>query len=62
MKVKDLIKTKKKHLAILIDPDKQKDHAEFLDLIKKINLLKPSFIFVGGSTVNKDDFQESVVI
>ena len=57
MKVKDLISNNNKHLAILIDPDKQKNNAEFLDLIKKINLLNPSFIFVGGSTVNKDDFE-----
>jgi putative glycerol-1-phosphate prenyltransferase len=60
MNFKDLIIKKDRHLAILIDPDKQKDYAEFLDLIKKINLLKPSFIFVGGSTVNKDDFESCI--
>ena len=60
MEIRDLIEVKHKHLAILIDPDKQKDDADFLDLIKKINLLKPSFIFVGGSTVNKDDFEACI--
>lgn len=60
MKIKDLIAKNKKHLAILIDPDKQKNHAKFLELIKKINLLNPSFIFVGGSTVQKEDFETCI--
>ncbi|MFT4601424.1 MAG: phosphoglycerol geranylgeranyltransferase [Arenicella sp.] len=51
------ISSNKKQLAILIDPDKVRDKVSFNDLLQRIQLLKPSFIFVGGSTVDKEDFQ-----
>jgi phosphoglycerol geranylgeranyltransferase len=48
----------KKKLAILIDPDKKQTEAEFHSFISKVNALKPDFIFVGGSTVSSEDFNE----
>ncbi|MCH2225774.1 MAG: geranylgeranylglyceryl/heptaprenylglyceryl phosphate synthase [Crocinitomicaceae bacterium] len=43
-------------MAILIDPDKIKDDLRFKDLLKRINVLRPDYVFVGGSTVDKEDF------
>ena len=57
MGILELLKSKKKQIAILIDPDKHSSENQLLNLISKINLLKPSFIFVGGSTVNAKDFK-----
>jgi len=62
MTILDLLHTKNKQIAILIDPDKTKDLERLLDLIKKINLLKPAFIFVGGSTVNAIDFKNCITL
>ncbi len=50
----------KKQLAILIDPDKINSGSNFLNLIKKINLANPDYIFVGGSTVNSSDFKSCI--
>lgn len=47
-------------IAVLIDPDKNQN-IERLDLLMdKINILKPAFIFVGGSTVDAAHFKTSV--
>jgi putative glycerol-1-phosphate prenyltransferase len=51
-----------KQLAVLIDPDKTKDGDKLIDLIHKINLLKPHFIFVGGSTVDVKDFKKCMAL
>ena len=59
-KVKDILKTKSKKLAILIDPDKSKTREEFDHLIKRINILCPTFIFVGGSTVSFNDLNTCI--
>jgi len=42
----------KKCVAILIDPEKTTLNDEFIVFIKKVNQVKPSYIFVGGSTVS----------
>jgi phosphoglycerol geranylgeranyltransferase len=57
MKILDLLKTKQKQIAVLIDPDKHSSEVKLLELIKKINLLVPAYIFIGGSTVNTNDFK-----
>ena len=43
-------------IAILIDPDKVQNIQKFTDFLKRIELLNPDFIFVGGSTVDKESF------
>jgi phosphoglycerol geranylgeranyltransferase len=58
MSIIQYIRKNEKQLAILIDPDKMNWYKNFDDLIKRINLLKPDFIFVGGSTVDKEEFQK----
>jgi len=62
MTILNLLNTKNKQLAILIDPDKIRDLKKLLDLVHKINLLKPAFIFVGGSTVNAVDFKNCITL
>ena len=49
-------------LAILIDPDKTNQRSELEPLVEKVNLLDPAFIFVGGSTVDEDDFENCIVV
>ncbi|MGB1103856.1 MAG: geranylgeranylglyceryl/heptaprenylglyceryl phosphate synthase [Crocinitomicaceae bacterium] len=51
----DILKNGKRKLAILIDPEKTKDQSAIKALAEKINILKPSFLFVGGSTVTRND-------
>lgn len=46
-----------KKVAVLIDPDKMNREQELLPLIEKIEVLQPSFIFIGGSTVDPTDFE-----
>lgn len=50
----------KKKIAILIDPDKVNSDEELIELLEKINFLSPSFIFIGGSTVEAKLFQRVV--
>lgn len=55
--LKDILNSDGKKLAILIDPDKTKSNEGLEDLLQKINQLSPTFIFVGGSTVNSKDLE-----
>lgn len=51
----DILSNGRKKVAILIDPDKTRGEAEIEDLLARIKLLNPTFIFVGGSTVSEND-------
>ena len=55
----DKISQCKKGIAVLVDPDKfeAQDSNNFYD---KLNLAKPDFIFIGGSTVSKSDFDRCI--
>jgi len=55
-------KNNNRSLAVLIDPDKNKSAIELIELIKKINVLDPDFIFVGGSTVEFADLDSCIKI
>jgi phosphoglycerol geranylgeranyltransferase len=55
-------KNNNRSLAVLIDPDKNKSAIELTELIKKINVLDPDFIFVGGSTVAFSDLDNCIKI
>lgn len=55
-------KNTNRSLAVLIDPDKNKSGIELIELIKKINVLDPDFIFVGGSTVAFSDLDNCIKI
>ena len=56
----DILKNGKRKIAILIDPDKTKEQDQIDALAEKVNILKPTFLFVGGSTVTKDDLHKCI--
>ena len=60
MNIFDTIKSLSKGIAVLIDPDKFKTKEALEDFLKKIKLTQPNFIFVGGSSVAKSDFDQCV--
>lgn len=62
MKISQLLKNGHKKIAILIDPDKNNSAETLLPLIEKINVLNPSFIFIGGSTVDQTDFKNCISV
>jgi putative glycerol-1-phosphate prenyltransferase len=47
-------------LAILVDPDKFVGLEKKEEWIRKINFLKPDFLFIGGSVVAKNDFDKCI--
>lgn len=47
-------------IAVLIDPDKTSQKSDLESLVQKIHLLNPSFIFIGGSTVDEADFNRCI--
>ena len=59
-KPSQILKNGAKKLAVLIDPDKTSQTDELAPLISKINFLNPAFIFIGGSTVELDDFDRCI--
>ncbi len=56
----DILSNGSKKIAVLIDPDKTSSLEDIKELGGKINILKPSFIFVGGSTVGIEDFDTCI--
>ena len=56
----DILKNGKRRIAILIDPEKTKEQDQIDALAEKVNILKPTFLFVGGSTVTKDDLHKCI--
>ncbi|MEX1001504.1 MAG: geranylgeranylglyceryl/heptaprenylglyceryl phosphate synthase [Crocinitomicaceae bacterium] len=59
-KLYDILHNNKQKLAILIDPDKTNTESDLVQLVSKIKLLHPTFIFVGGSTVDQDDLKKCI--
>jgi putative glycerol-1-phosphate prenyltransferase len=59
-RVYDILNSKKKNIAVLIDPEKTNDFESLNPLISKVSSLNPAFIFVGGSTVDTDDFKKCI--
>ncbi|MEZ4922651.1 MAG: geranylgeranylglyceryl/heptaprenylglyceryl phosphate synthase [Crocinitomicaceae bacterium] len=58
--IQEILENGDRKLAILIDPDKTKAHSELENLLEKIKALKPTFIFVGGSTVDAQDIDQCI--
>ena len=50
----------KNAVAILIDPEKFSTLPHLSSFLEKINAAKPNFIFIGGSTVNRKDFNQCI--
>lgn len=53
------IKNCSRAIAILIDPEKFRNQKTSV-LFDKINVARPDFIFIGGSTVSKSDFDSCI--
>ena len=60
MHIFDKISKLSKGIAVLVDPDKFKTKESLADFLIKIKLAEPDFIFVGGSSVAKSDFDQCV--
>ncbi len=56
----DILSNSEQKLAILIDPDKELTLEKLPTTLDKINLLNPSFIFIGGSTVNSNEMNDAI--
>jgi len=50
----------KNAVAILIDPEKFSTLPHLSSFLEKINAAKPNFIFIGGSTVTRKDFDQCI--
>lgn len=49
-----------KAIAVLIDPDKSDNGPQLLAILKKAEFANIDYIFIGGSTVTRSSFQETV--
>lgn len=50
----------KKGIAVLIDPEKADNGPKLLNLLKKASFSKVDYLFVGGSTVTREEFEKTV--
>ena len=60
MHVFDSIKSLSKGIAVLIDPDKFKSTIAIEQYLEKIKWAQPDFLFIGGSSVTKSDFDRCI--
>jgi len=60
MTVLEIIKNTSSGIAILIDPDKFESTEKLSEYLDKVSIAQPDFVFIGGSTVSKSDFQNCV--
>lgn len=56
-----LLQSSAKAIAILIDPEKFVK-ADKLNFLQKLKIAKPDFLFIGGSTVTRKDFDACIEI
>lgn len=61
-KLYSILNNGEKKIAILIDPDKMNREDDLLPLIERLTFLQPSFLFIGGSSVDKEDFDSCIRI
>ena len=54
------ISQNKGQIAILIDPENSFKEDSLITLLNKIEKAKVDFIFIGGSTVSKKEFETSI--
>lgn len=56
----NLISKQEKQIAVLIDPDKCNKKEQLDEIINKSHFAKIDFLFVGGSTVTREQFENTV--
>lgn len=54
------ISNQKGQIAILIDPDKVKSKEQIFKLLQKCDFAHVDYLFIGGSTVSKPDFDKTI--
>lgn len=59
-KIIDKFESKIGQIAILIDPDKLNNEHQLKKLIEKAEWAKVNYLFIGGSTVEKTDFDQTI--
>ena len=62
MEIFEKIDSQYGQIAVLIDPEKVKNDKSLIALVNKINLAAADFIFIGGSTVSRDEFTKAIEI
>lgn len=55
-------RNKRGAIAILIDPEKTNSREDILQLIKRSEIAKVDYFFIGGSTVTKKQFNDAISI
>jgi phosphoglycerol geranylgeranyltransferase len=61
-KIYNKIFSRKGQIALLIDPEKSGDEEKLISLLKKAEFAGIDFVFVGGSTVTKKEFDSTIKI
>lgn len=56
------ISNKRGAIAVLIDPEKSQDNEKLETLLKKAEFAGIDFIFIGGSTVTRKEFEKTIQI
>jgi phosphoglycerol geranylgeranyltransferase len=54
--------SRKGQIAVLIDPEKSQDEKRILELIHNCHTAKVDYIFIGGSTVTRKEFERTAEI
>ena len=52
--------SRKGQIAVLVDPEKSNDDTSLAELVKKASFANVDYFFVGGSTVTREDFLNTV--
>lgn len=56
------IKNARNAIAVLIDPEKQQDASQLVAFVRKAELAKVDFFFIGGSTVTRNELEFTLTI
>lgn len=56
------ISSKKGQIAVLIDPEKCQDETRLKELLKRAEFAGVNYLFIGGSTVTREEFQFTIDI
>jgi putative glycerol-1-phosphate prenyltransferase len=59
-KILKAFRQRKGQIAVLIDPEKMESDKKLIDLVEKAVFAKVDYFFVGGSTVNRKDFEATI--
>jgi putative glycerol-1-phosphate prenyltransferase len=59
-KIQQLFASTKNSIALLIDPEKAMNQMNFEDFSRKINSSKIDFLFIGGSTANRAELNNTI--